>query len=604
LFTHPVSAQITPDHSLGNESSIVTPNVKVKDAPAELISGGAVRGNNLFHSFAEFNVSEGGRVYFSNPDGIANILTRVTGNNLSEIFGTLGVNGAANLFLLNPNGIVFGENAALDLNGSFLGTTGDRYLFENGFEYSASEKNLPPLLTINLPVGLQFGNKAEPIEVRGIGHSLEFDNFYLPIGGERPTGLEIQAKNTLALVGGEVNLAGGSLTAPEGRIEIGSVAPQENIALIQNDDGFSLGYQDTKSFKNIHLTQAASIDLSGNAGSSLQLQGNNIDLLDGSVIMAHTLGDDNGGDVNITAADTVKVIGAKEQFFPSIILTLVDATGKGGNLRVNADNLLIERGQIASTTRAKGKGGSLNININNLQLQDGGQITSNTHATGDGGGLSITAKNIEVNGVSSVYGRSSLVFSSTSDEGRGGNLTIDTNNLFAKDGGQIVASAFAAGDSGDLSVAAKNIKVLGFSPVDGQSSLLLTSTFGEGKGGNSTIATETLLAKDGGYIGSGTFGVGDNGDLSITAKNIEVIGVSSVNGQSSFLSTSTFREGKGGNLTIATDSLLANDGGYIGSGAFGNGDSGDLSITAKNIEVIGVSSVNGRSSTLSTNSSC
>jgi large exoprotein involved in heme utilization and adhesion len=46
-----VSAQITPDNSLGNERSIVTPKAKVKRAVADLISGGAIRGNNLFHSF-------------------------------------------------------------------------------------------------------------------------------------------------------------------------------------------------------------------------------------------------------------------------------------------------------------------------------------------------------------------------------------------------------------------------------------------------------------------------------------------------------------------------------------------------------------------------
>jgi filamentous hemagglutinin family protein len=170
-----VLAQITPDHSLGKESSIVTPDATVKDAVADLIKGGATRGNNLFHSFSEFNVSDGARVYFANPDGIANILTRVTGNNLSKIFGTLGVDGAANLFLLNPKGIIFGENAKLDVNGSFLATTADRFIFNNGFKYSASNPTKPPLLTVNIPVGLQLGEKAKAIEVKGTGHNISFD---------------------------------------------------------------------------------------------------------------------------------------------------------------------------------------------------------------------------------------------------------------------------------------------------------------------------------------------------------------------------------------------------------------------------------------------
>ncbi|NEQ87031.1 MAG: hypothetical protein F6K26_45450, partial [Moorea sp. SIO2I5] len=43
--------QITPDNTLGNESSIVTPNVNVNGNLADLIEGGAIRESNLFHSF-------------------------------------------------------------------------------------------------------------------------------------------------------------------------------------------------------------------------------------------------------------------------------------------------------------------------------------------------------------------------------------------------------------------------------------------------------------------------------------------------------------------------------------------------------------------------
>ncbi|NEP61821.1 MAG: filamentous hemagglutinin N-terminal domain-containing protein, partial [Symploca sp. SIO2G7] len=95
LNQHRVLAQITPDTTLGSESSRVTPNVEVRGALADLIEGGAGRGANQFHSFSEFNVQELQRVYFANPVGIENILTRVTGANPSYIGGTLGVDGGA-----------------------------------------------------------------------------------------------------------------------------------------------------------------------------------------------------------------------------------------------------------------------------------------------------------------------------------------------------------------------------------------------------------------------------------------------------------------------------------------------------------------------------
>src|SRR5690349_7298283 len=78
-YSDRVLAQITPDATLGKEGSVVSPNTNVRGLPAELIEGGALRGANLFHSFSQFNVGEGQRVYFANPAQIKNILTRVTG---------------------------------------------------------------------------------------------------------------------------------------------------------------------------------------------------------------------------------------------------------------------------------------------------------------------------------------------------------------------------------------------------------------------------------------------------------------------------------------------------------------------------------------------
>lgn len=125
LLGMPSSAQIVPDETLGVESSQVLTEVEVKGGRAELIRGGASRGANLFHSFTDFNVADLQRVYFANPAGIDSILSRVTGPDASNIFGTLGVNGTADLFFINPNGIVFGENAVLDIEGSFYGTAGE-----------------------------------------------------------------------------------------------------------------------------------------------------------------------------------------------------------------------------------------------------------------------------------------------------------------------------------------------------------------------------------------------------------------------------------------------------------------------------------------------
>ncbi len=146
-------AQITPDTTLDTQRSVVTP----LNPQVDRIDGGAIRGANLFHSFQEFNVGNGRSAYFGNPTGIENILSRVTGTNPSNIFGKLGVLGNANLFLINPNGIIFGAAAQLDIRGSFFASTASSFKFPDGSEFSATKPTSPPLLTVHVTPGLQWG---------------------------------------------------------------------------------------------------------------------------------------------------------------------------------------------------------------------------------------------------------------------------------------------------------------------------------------------------------------------------------------------------------------------------------------------------------------
>lgn len=169
FFLFPVScflcpaaiAQITPDTTLGASGSLVTRNQVFNGLPSDRIDGGALRGTNLFHSFQDFNISAGQGAYFTNPDAVTNILTRITGTSPSNILGTLGVLGNANLFLLNPNGIVFGPNANLSINGSFVGTTANAIGFQSGDIFSANPAQPLPsgLLNVN-PSALLFNQIA------------------------------------------------------------------------------------------------------------------------------------------------------------------------------------------------------------------------------------------------------------------------------------------------------------------------------------------------------------------------------------------------------------------------------------------------------------
>ncbi|GET44501.1 filamentous hemagglutinin outer membrane protein [Microseira wollei NIES-4236] len=264
-------AQITPDGTLGTESTIVTPINQLRDQ----IEGGAIRGANLFHSFREFNIGAGRQVYFANPTGIENILTRVTGSTRSEILGTLGVLGNANIFLINPNGIVFGSNARLDLRGSFLASTASSFKFADGIEFSATNPQAPPLLTINVPMGLQFGVGAGAIAT----------NVNLTPDA---VSLNVDPGRTLALVGGDLRLEGGStLQAPGGRIELGSVGDNSFVSFTPTPGGFVLGYEGVANFRDIQLLgreRAATVSTAGSGGGNIQVQSRKL-TLDGSAVI-------------------------------------------------------------------------------------------------------------------------------------------------------------------------------------------------------------------------------------------------------------------------------------------------------------------------------
>ncbi len=185
------------------------------------ITGGTRAGRNLFHSFSEFSVPTKGVASFNNAIDIQNIISRVTGASISNIDGLIRAQGKANLFLLNPNGIIFGPNASLNSGGSFVGSTANSLKFADGNQFSATATQTTPLLTMSVPIGLQFGGNQGGI----LNQSQATDS------NGNLVGLQVYPGKNLALVGGNVSLDGAGLTASGGRVELGGLTGAGTVGL-------------------------------------------------------------------------------------------------------------------------------------------------------------------------------------------------------------------------------------------------------------------------------------------------------------------------------------------------------------------------------------
>jgi filamentous hemagglutinin family protein len=562
FFSTTAYAQVIPDRTLGDRNSIIVPNAEIRNGrPIDRIDGGAVRGSNLFHSFQQFNINSGQSIYFANPSGITNILSRITGGGVSNIEGVLGVLGNANLFLLNPNGIIFGANAKLDVGGSFVASTASSIRFNDGVEFSAIDPQAPPLLAINVPTGLQFGNNAANIVNRSQASSV---------------GLQVPTGKTLALVGGNLEIEGGFLTAERGRIELGSVAPSSLVSLTPITQGWLLGYQDVRDFQDIKLSQAAFVDTSGIGGGNIQVQGRRLLVTEGSAIDANTLGSLSGGTIQVTTSESIDVVG--------------ESTGLNG-----------ESSRIAAVvnTDVSGNGGDISLTTGRLSVRDGAQITTNTFGSGKAGNLTVKADEIQLVGTNATNTIASGLFASSDSIGDSGNLIIEAQRLSILDGAIAQVTTFSSGKAGDLTVNANLIELIG-SYRDGSKNTTFsgglkasTDINSTGNGGNLTINTGRLTILDGAEAQSSTLGSGRAGTVIVRATEaVELAGrtfdnqfASAIRTASGLEGVTTNATGQAGDVSIETPTLTVRDGAEIRVSAIGTGAAGNLNIQANLIRL-------------------
>jgi filamentous hemagglutinin family protein len=566
-----LQAQIATDGTLGAAKSLTGPDYRIG---AEL---GKQAGGNLFHSFGEFNIRTGESASFAGPDSVNNIISRVTGGSESLIDGMLRSEiPGADMYFLNPAGFIFGKNASLDISGSFHVSTADFLRLGDSGRFDATQPE-NSVLTSAPPSAFGFLDPPEKIDIKG--------KIQIP-----------QGKN-LSLTGGDINIRGGSLTAPGGEIHMAAAASAGEIPLTDS-------VPDTEAFSEqgkISVSEGGYVNVSGNTGGDIYIRGGQFEVSgEGSLLLSMTgnadggtidirvnddliitdngsvsaLGDGNGGSGDIRLeADRVKVTGGG---FADVS---VPGAGQGGDISVTAREALeisgygIYESGLYAQTAGYGSAGNISISADTATLSDQGKIAANTYGQGNGGNISLNARQLEITGGGSVesYGGGS---------GHAGNITVTAGDSVRVSGtgftfpSNLDASAYGDGDGGNISLTTGKLLVA-------DRALIQNTVFGKGQGGDIALNTDITELHDGGQIVANILGAGQGGNISAVARDTLIISGSGTAGSSSGLYVSAVENsGDAGDITISAGSMAVSSGGAVSARTLGAGHGGDVTANA------------------------
>lgn len=485
--------------SQGHPSSITSSGLNthvshVAGQPNYDITGGTRPGNgtNLFHSFGDFSVGANHIANFRNDSGLAtaNILSRVTGGNPSNIFGTIQTMGfgQANLFLMNPVGIVFGPHASLNVGGSVTVTTANHLKLVDGVRFKAFPNPLGDRLLSASPVAAFgfFGSDPGAITIQG-------------------SQLSVPDGKSLTLVGGDIRMIGGALTASSGQINLVSLGGR-GVARVA-PEGIAISGRTPRGHIEIQGTQpdnVARLDTSGNGGGAVIIRAGQLLLARTEVTTGAKGADQTGGSIVLEAT--------KSATLDSVVLrsgfSEAPTNLNGGPVSLTAHS--VRASNLTIDTSAFGSGGNVSIRATgDVTLQNGSRIGAGVSPldAGDSGDITVQAAKL-------TLAESRI---STRTEGwhaRVGNILIDVGRLTVQ-GGSIETHGIEPDvHGGDIRVTARDAIVIDHGAIG-------TGNWGTTEGGSITLSTPHLTLDHSGSITAGGLDA-PTGDISVNVRTLNM----------------------------------------------------------------------------------
>lgn len=572
------------------------PNYQI---PAQL---GSQRGGNLFHWFSVFNLDPNESAEFAGPLGVRNIITTVNGGESSLIDGALiSTIPGANLYFINPHGLAFGPHAKLDIQGSLYASSADQIILADGGIVDAHARDQSTLSSA-APAAFGFlGGAPAPI------HANQAD-------------LSVPGGNTLALVGGDIELTQSSLSSEDGSLVLVALGSGGLVDLGAAPGAWSDNFHDLGDII-IHGGSASSESLraTGEGFGSIVLRGEEITLVDARLV-ADSHGVATGGSIDVWAKGSLTLSGDSQissvselngtlggtillrgEFIKlsgnSAVETSTLNAGKAGNITIESRYFsMSDQATITSFTLAQGHAGDVVINADTVSLAGVSSISSATANPGAGyaGNIDIYAKSVDMTGGTTIN-----ISALNGSDGNVGNIRVHADSIVLGDHVLVIALNSGGGEGGLIELQAKTIR------MDGHATLG-ASTLAVGDASDVILAAEHINLAEDSQVLSGTNGKGDGGNIFISSDLLvlegnTVLGADS-EGESSFVlrgslgGTGLEGGGRGGAIFIEAGNLHVSGNAMITSGSNGSGDGGDISLFADTARVTGKASVSAKAS--------